>query len=590
MSAMLILVSAAAASWTCARGSQRTINQAVEALEAGDPARAEVVYRQILLGEPDCGLAGHGLGIALLRQDRAAEATVLLTDLAATWPEQPEALTALSVAAFAAQDFSIARTAALQAIGLDSSSLEATAALLAVLLRLGELELASQVVEEARGKLSGPSLACLEAQVLIEGGLSEQARGLLAYCRQSPETALVAAVSGQLAPASTAALADRVGASAVAGITEALDVLNGGDPAAARTILDGVLAASPERIDARVLRARCHRALGDLAAARADLEAAFEGEAWIEVHSSGAMSGILLKSHEEQLSTLLADGTGLLVEILLASGEVAAARSRLTAAQATLGASPHLAAAEVRLLRATGDAAEGWRRLQVALGTWLDEAVLLTVAAEWGLAEPGALPPAAAAALARSSRWQDRYNLAGIYYQSARHTDCLAAVRDASSAGGPALDADARRQLAALGYRCAAQAQDLDAADELLRLAGPLSDLDPVARVNHALLRYTAGKGPAALEPLAGLDGPPQVAAMAATIATRVHGEAEAWDTAIAAATGAPAAERYWLGQRLVADGRLAQGIGMLSTACPELTGPERIRCTDLLIQLGGAP
>jgi len=590
MSAVLIFASTAAAEWSCTRGSQRIINQAVEALESGALDQAEALYQQALLKEPACGLAGHGLSVALLRQDRPEEAAALLTTLAAAYPAQPEALTGLSVAAFAAQDFATARTAALQAVGLDSASLEANAALLAVLLRQGELTLATQVIEEARGKLEGPSLACLEAQVLIEGGHPEQARTLLPYCRQSAQTALVAAVSGQLAPGSTAAMADRVGAAAVAGISEALDALSSGDAGTARTILDGVLTDSPARIDARVLRARCHRALGDLAAARADLEAAFEGETWIEVHTSGAMSGILLKSHEDQLNTLLADGMGLLITIQLEAGELDQAQQTLRTAQATLGAGPHLAAADARILRAAGERDEGWRRLEVALSTWLVEPVLLTVAAEWGLEDPARMPEGAAAALANSGRWEDRHNLAAILYQSGQHAACVEQIRSATGASGPAPDDATRRRLWSIGYRCAAQAQDLDAAEEAARRAAPMSTLDPVARVNHALMRYSAGQGAAALEPIADLSGPEAVMSMAATIATRVHGEAEQWPEATAAAQHAPAAERYWLGQRLVSDGDLTAGIGLLRSACPELDGEERVQCTQLLLQLGDAP
>ena len=117
-----------------------------------------------------------------------------------------------------------------------------------------------------------------------------------------------------------------------------------------------------------------------------------------------------------------------------------------------------------------------------------------------------------------------------------------------------------------------------------------MSTLDPVARVNHALMRLSAGQGAAALEPLADLSGPETVMSMAATITTRVHGEAEQWPEAIAAAQNAPAAERYWLGQRLVTDGALTAGIGLLRSACPDLADEDRVRCTQLLIQLGDMP
>ena len=74
MSTGLVLIAAAAAEWSCSRSSQRTINQATEDLADGHPQQAEVRYRTILKREPTCGLAMHGLGIALLRQNQAGAA------------------------------------------------------------------------------------------------------------------------------------------------------------------------------------------------------------------------------------------------------------------------------------------------------------------------------------------------------------------------------------------------------------------------------------------------------------------------------------------------------------------------------------
>ena len=586
---LAVLTPTAAAEWTCSRSSQRNINQAVAALEANQPDEAEAIYRQILAREADCGLAGHGLGIALMRQNRPGEAAALMTTLATDYPEQPEALTGLSVAAFAAQDFSTARTAALQAVSLDVSSLEANAALLAVLLRQGEISLATQVVEEARGKLAGPTLACLEAQVLLEGGYPDQAQALLSYCKQSPELALVAAISGQLAPATTAAMADRVGAEAVSGISEALDALSSNDPATARAILDGVLTTSPERIDARILRARCHRLLGSPDSARADLEAAFDGETWIDVHTSGAMSGILLKSHEEQLEDLLSDGMSLLIQIQLEAGELEAARQTLTAAQGTLGAGPHLAAAEVRLLRHAGEAEEGWRRLQTALTTWPAHPTLLSLAGEWGLAEPAAMPAPTAAALAASSRWGDRYNLAAIQYQAQRPADCTETIRQAMLSGGPSTDSASRQQLSGLGYRCASQAGDLASTEHFADRLDTLEAQDPVARANHGLMRYSAGQGLKALEPLEDLEGPDRVMSLSATISLRVYAEASQYDRAIAVSSAAPAAERYWLGQKVLQDHNdIEQGLLLVCGACAELEVEARAQCWALFNQLSG--
>ena len=61
-------------------------------------------------------------------------------------------------------------TAAVEAVRLAPDSLEAVHALVSALLRQGAVGDASQAVANARGKIDGPSLSCLEAQVLLAAG------------------------------------------------------------------------------------------------------------------------------------------------------------------------------------------------------------------------------------------------------------------------------------------------------------------------------------------------------------------------------------------------------------------------------------
>ena len=588
----VLLPSVAHADWEPLHRDKATYNQGVEALLAGAPDHAEVAFRQVLEKDPSCGKAGHGLAVALLRQNRAEEAVDLLTELAIRYPNQPDALTGLSVASFAAMDFATARTAALQAVALDVTSLEANAALISVLLRQGEVAVAQQAIEDARGKVAGPALACLEAQVLLEGELDAQAAALLPYCRQTIYTDLSANISAALSASpesATGELAAHVGADPVARTVEAVQLLSAGEAGEAEALLTEVLASSPARLDARVVRAQARWALGDAAGARDDLTVAFSGDAWVEVHRTGAMSGILLKSHEEQLAAVLREGAALMVTMLVESGDLDGAQHQLSQARQVWGEGPELATAEAVILYASGDVAGGWQRAEQALTTWPAAPAPLELVARWALASPDQLTDGAAAALQASPRWQDHYNLSIIYYKLSDDAACLRVVHRATGEGGAARDEASRRQLWALGYRCATRAGDLESADEALRRTGRPGELDQIARVNHALLRYNAGQHQEALRVLKGLEGEPKVTALASAISTRVYGLEGDWDQALTAAVTAPASDRYWLAGELSAAGQLLPARRLLTGTCDQLDAEPRARCSQLYAQLGGS-
>lgn len=573
------LVRAAQADWSPSRGQQRAYSDAVVALNADEVDQAEAMFRLVLRADPACGLARHGLGLALLRQNQPEAARAVFSEIAREFPEQPDAHVGVSLAAFAGQDFSAAQSAAQQAVRLAPDSLEAVNALVSALLRQGAVGDARQVVSGAQGHIDGPSLACLEAQVLLEAGDDAAAQQRLSYCRQSLHPALSAAVSAQLGANSATSAAGAVGADRLSQLSRAVELVNAGRAADAMATLDAIVAEDGRRADVRLIRARARHHLGDLDGARSDLEAAFAGGTWVDVHRSGAMSGILRQSHAEALQEAIADGAALLVQIHIEAGELEQAAQRLAAAQQELGESTPLALAAARLAHARGDTAAAWEAALQRSDTDAGRDLL----GEWAIARPDAVPDAAAEALLASPRWSDRYNLAVSRYTNKAYAGCLQAIDQAREV---TLDPADLQVLWGLGYRCAVYQGDLEAADRmhaLLRRA-PTREAD---RVNHARMRYQDGRPEDALALLARLEEP-AVQPIAAAIAVRAHADLQQWTDAVDRAPAAPAQERYWLGTRLAQAGQLSSARRVLTSACGQLDPEADARCAQLLAQLGG--
>jgi tetratricopeptide (TPR) repeat protein len=574
-----LFFSVAWSAWSPVRGQQGAYNEAVVLLNAGDVDQAEVMFRLVLRADTECGLAQHGLGLSLLRQDQVSEARSVFEALVSAHPDQADAHVGVSLAAFAMQDFGRARSAAQQAVERAPGSLEAVSALVGALLREGAVGDAEQAVARAQGQVDGPSLSCLEAQVLLEAGRTSTAQQRLSYCRQSTHAELSAAVSSQLGAATTASAAGMVGAERLGRLSEAVTRLNAGDAAGAVAILDPIVASDDRRADARLIRARARHRIGDIEGARADLEAAFEGGSWVDVHRSGAMSGILRQSHADALQAGLAEGAALLVQIHLESGDVAQGEARLATARAELGDSLPLSLAEARIKRASGAEEEAW----AVVLRWSQAPEAMDLIAEWAIDRPGAVPEPALAALASSGRWNDRYNLSIVQYKQKQYPRCLQTIEGARER---TMDPGALRELWLVGYRCAVHSEDLASSDRMYSLlrGAPVRESD---RVNHARLRLQSGEAEGALSMLRGLEEP-AVQPLAAAISVRAHATLGQWSEATAASTGAAPRERHWLGGQLAAAGQLSAARRVLTSSCQELPHEDRVRCSQLLSQLGG--
>lgn len=587
----------ALADWAPSREASRTYARGVAALDAGELDEAEVLFRSLLAQEPACGQARHALGLALLRQNKKAEALGAMEQVVAGHAEEADAWAGLSLAAFAAQDFERARTAGEQAVRLAPTSLEAQVALQEALLRLGELDLARTALLRAEGALREADLACLAAQVDLEAGEPGAAAARMGLCQEA-EPALAVALQNQVAAArgdvsQAGRLAARMGLSATSGVARALDAWREGRQEEALVALDEVLELEPGRADARLLRGRVRHDLGDLPGAVTDLEAALGGEAWVDVAWTGAMSGIVRQSQERELRQRVAEGAELLVRILAEAGELERARERLADIRVELGELPEVQAAAAAVALAEGDPAAAWAALLRGLPAGEASTAWLDAAARLALLDPGALPEAGAAALRGSGDWHHRYNLALALRQQRQDAEVLALVEETMASAGLTVEVEAERRLAVLGHEAAANLGELGSADRWLARVHPPSEARPVARVNHAVLRLQDGDAAGALailpddEELAGLG--PEVRAHVRTVQVRARVVQERWEDAYALASGPdlPAAERYWLATRLADAGRLRLADGALVGTCERLDGDTKTRCSQLRGHLG---
>ncbi len=598
IAALLVgLTRPAAAAWLPKEAQFSAYGQAVAQLGSARLEEAEAGFRAVLERDPDCGMALHGLGVAQLRQGRTTEAIATLEAAAAKHGGEATVHVALSTARFVAQDFRGARSAAEAAVKLDPEDIEAHAALQQALLRIGDVSAARADLEAARATLPDPVLACFEIQLAAESGAAMDA-GRVDTCERAGTSDLVAAAvtrarGGTLDVERVGAMAGDLGAWVVVRLAQAVDRMNAGDTAAAATILDEVVQRYPGRVDARLLRGQLRAVQGDRAGARADLEAAFGGRSWVDVHRSGALSGILRKSDADRLKASMAKGAGLLARLLVEDGDVAGAADLVARARADGADHPGLAAADARVRRARGDAAGAAGALDAALQQWPGDADLLDAASVVVIEEPRAATPRVAAALAASTTWTHPHNLAVSQHKRGDLTGCLATVEGARTTLKGRLTGDAAVRLAHVGLRCAAEAGDLPRARDLLSRAGEVSRISPVTRFNLALLEQQAGNPDAAWRLVRDLaEAPPAdnplLARSVLGLAARVQVAREDWAAAATLGTRAdlPAADAWWLGSTLAAKKQDARAKPVLEATCPRLEGDEAARCGALLAEL----
>jgi len=593
----LLSLSLAHAGWEPQPSDLKAYSHAIVALGGSDLNGATQGFRAVLSRDPSCGMARHGLAMALLRAGKAPEALSELETALGSYPGQVELLVGVSSASFVLQDFGRARKAAELAVTADPASIDAHAVLQQALLRVGDHRAAQADLAAAKAALPDPVIACFEVQLAAETGDSATAASRLEACKRAGTLDLLAGamsrVDGGAGYAATVGdMASRLGLNTLVLQSQAVDRFNEGDYAGTLALLDPLLEARSQQADARVLRARARQELGDKAGARADFEAALSGATYVDVHGNGAVSGILRASDAAAFADQLADGAGELVKLLIEAKDPSA-EARLAALDKQMGPHPALVGARARLLLAQGKAAQVTPALEGGLQAWPGHPRLREVAALLATQSPQALGPKAVEALSRSGDWTDRYNLAFARRKSGDAAGCLALVDAAIADLKPS--AEVAGKLSIIGYGCAVDQGDAARADALLAKVGGADKVPATTRYNHALLHKNAGTPEAALRLVAPIaERPPadnaELASAATSLAIQLYGNAKDWGHAVPLATAAAVKpyDQLWLGSKLAADGQIPQARALLSRGCPRLAGDEKARCDKLLGQVGG--
>ena len=597
------LAAAAAPTWEPTGSGADLYNEGRSYLELKNPRKAEGVFRKLLGEQPECGICAQGLAYSLLFQNRSAEAKAVLEGAVQRFPEEPQLYTTLSEAAFAAQDFGASRKAAEAAVRLDPESLDAQMALQAVMLRTGDYGGAGKALDAAQLHLPGPELACLEAELALEKKEIAEARELLRECKASAREDLVTTVEGLVAQASgrtaeAGQLMGTLGVDAVSQVVLAADRYNSGDYAGSLAILDVVLRQNPDRLDARIIRGQARAALKDRDGARQDLELAFKGDTWVEVHSTGMMSGILRKSDEEKLDRMVLDGAALLARILVEDGDPKHALEivgRAKASARTGGKTPaSLIGAEALALSALKRSTEAWKLLSDAILAGETDPILRETASQLAHASLSDAPPVVLAAIRSQGPAAARYNLASALFNYGRPADCFAEVAATPPAERLSLDASTLKLMDQLGYRCAVATEDLKQSDARLAMLGlGTTGMLPAELAstgfNHALMLSEAGRKEDALAVL-GRASPTDKRARQKAQALRLTllVDLQRWDEAVAVASDPDADPRdvAWLGSALVQAERPELARPMLTRACPRLTGEDAASCKEILAGL----
>lgn len=570
-----LLPTAAAAGWSVSERAAPRYSEAVVAQARGQLEQALAAYEATLAQDPGCGSALHGKGMVLLRLGRLDEAEALARALSHDWPKKVEAHTLLSSARFVRQNPVGARAAAEEALRIAPDDIAAHAAMLQALLRLGDAAAARALAAQAVERLPAPVGACMQVAVLQE--LKEPVDADLgARC----------AAAGPELIGWMPLNADQSAEEELKRVQEALARINAGDPAGALLLLDPVVAARPQRGDARALRGIARLRVGNTAGGVEDLRAAVAAEDWLVVHRSGAVSGVVRASDAAKADELRAIASGHLVLALVQAGQLDDAAAVEGKALARFPQAELLRAARALRLAAQGQRAEALALVE-ALSTSADYDVQ-GVIVDVGLAL-GGLPDAALAGLRESAgpgllRWASARDAAGD------PAGCSAAL-------GP--PADLHPALLRLGWGCAVRQGDAARAGAWWAKGGPpLSAALPVTAYNHALLLRAAGDGEGAWAVLApavpGTPGaaapPPEATGALHALAIALALDAGALDAALARARapGAPAAAQAQVGARLLKAGRAAEAKGLLRGACPALQGAEAEACASNLARAGG--
>jgi|GEM_PF-6069595 len=578
-------------------------NEGIEAFNNADPKEAEAKFRQVLEREPLCGMAMELLGRSLLRQQKPDDAIAVLTEATELFPRYPDPWAALSDAWFAKGDFDAALAVSERGLLERPDSVEILETLTSAAIRLGKYELALKRLRSRR--LRGPdrNVECLEVLVRVEMEDLTAAQKSWAKCQLGDPRLVLNAknrIEGEVDPDELKASRrmEAIGVDGAGDVGDAVAAYNQEEYVLASAILDKILAMHPEKIDARVIRARVREALDEPELALEDLELALQSEDWVQVSKSGAVSGVITKRGEEALLDGLMEGSALMVRLLAAKGRVEEARAQLARAREAFGDQPAFVAAESRIVLAEAGA-NRWSAMADLLLAHPDDRDVQLDAADLVFEHGGEAPDAILHPLRRATEPTALFNVAAGLGNAKRWTECvefsklhLARADQLQAAGGASEEAKAAfgqtPRTESLAYSCSLHGRRLGDARELLKRIGPSSvSVDNAS--GHVVQLWDAKRYKEAWAVLVDtklLDRDP---AWSTPMAINLHVELGTLDQALflAKTPHSRPGDQAYVSHNLYKAGRLDDALVLLEMACPKLEGEDKTDCEHNLKVIG---
>lgn len=601
---LLLLPSlASAANWEPeTRPAVTAYNEGVALLDAQNPKAAEAKFRRCLKKEPGVGLCLTYDAVAWSRLGRAEKAVPMLRQAVADFPDQADPAEHLAATLFALEQFEEARTFALLATGIAASDPRPLEVLVMIHIRTGEYDEGLAAIERARGHVPDPDLACLQVRVHLEQEAIDAARELLEACRKSEEPHMITNAESSYSARTGertrgAAAMDSVLAEKRTAFNQLVEAYNLGEWAEADRAATRAIAAKEQPSQSLILRAMARHELGKDLLALADFEKALEAGTWIDVHRSGALTGIITKTAELQLQDLLQLGSSMQVQLLIGVARFDDAETALRQAREAFGDTPALLASEARLRMGQGRVPEALAVVRGGLEEHRGAFDMQSVAADLASDHFEQLQPEDIAVLLSHATMSTVFNLGAAYYNAQRFDEVLrifepltGTVATSAERAPPGEDpwAEAWRadleleqaRINRLAHDSACRLTDADAAAALWPLLDP-PELS--SGMSHAILMLNQKRYAEAVVALdAGgaaeaTDNRPQIVQLY-LLSTARSGDLDAalvW----AADPVAPQGGRLELATMLGKNKRYADALGLLKGRCGELSGEARDVC-----------
>ena len=579
----------------------RFYNQAVDALNRQDPARAAARARKAIEAQETYGEAHLVLGIALARQGQLDASIEVLAALDQRAPGRSAILTELAQVWFAKEDFARAEAHALDAVSRNPDELRAWQALTLVRRRTGAHDELRVELETEMGRSGQPEIACFQAQNLVDLNRPTDALAALQRCRESEQLAFVQNAVGALRKSGVdVGEADAPVSSSAELVNRGVAAYRAGELRRAEHLAGRALDAGAPPVVAALLRAQVRYDAGDFEGARADIDAVLgEGGTWVRLHEDGALTGVLTQQDADDVKVRLRGAAGVLALLHARAKDSESVTNAMIDARSALGDSAELRAAEALAMHTLGESRKGWGILRAAYEGGDDPTLLASTTTELGVGAAAVADDAVIAMVADRATPTAIYNAALGASNASLTARCLGLLESLRGKPGSSVAtseqfalerAEVAPSAASLEYACAVQGGRWDEARALGEAASWGAPLDPADIWAHSIRLYEEERSEELLRVLEASGLAEDEAYLGARdLVVHAHlslGNLDAACSAVAVA-GASEAAILEVGAALVPAGRQDEAKALLGPLCGKLEGDQATRCRKLLALLG---